>query len=96
MKYLPNHWLLTKGCESTSLFEKKKYQRLEAVENFKYLGSVISNKEFKPDIISRIAQATSDLYKIIYNITSMARTRMARLPWMIRTRFRVPRKFFPG
>ena len=30
----------------------------------------------------------------LYSITSMARTRMARLLWMIRTRFLVPRKFF--
>ena len=29
-----------------------------------------------------------------YSITSMARTRMARLPWMIRTLFSVPIKFF--
>ena len=28
------------------------------------------------------------------SITSMAQTRMARLPWMIRTRFSVPAKFF--
>ena len=30
----------------------------------------------------------------IYSITSVARTRMARLPWMIRTRFSVPTKSF--
>ena len=30
----------------------------------------------------------------IYGITSMARTRMARLPWMIRTLFSVPTKYF--
>ena len=29
-----------------------------------------------------------------YSITSTARTRMARLPWMIRTLFSVPTKFF--
>ena len=29
-----------------------------------------------------------------YSITSMARTRMARLQWMIRTRFSVPTKYF--
>ena len=29
-----------------------------------------------------------------YSITSMARTRMARLPWMIRTFFSVPTKSF--
>ena len=32
--------------------------------------------------------------KVNYSITLMARTRMARLPWMIRTLFSVPSKFF--
>ena len=31
---------------------------------------------------------------IVYSITSMARTWMARLPWMIQTRFSVPTKSF--
>ena len=31
----------------------------------------------------------------IYSITSMARTRMARLPWMIRTLFFSPYKILP-
>ena len=31
---------------------------------------------------------------LMYSITSMARTRMARLPWMIRTLFSVPTKSF--
>ena len=33
-------------------------------------------------------------YLLYYSITSMARTRMARLPWMIRTIFSVPTKSF--
>ena len=35
----------------------------------------------------------SEIY--IYSITSMARTRMARLPWMIRTLFFSPYKILP-
>ena len=35
------------------------------MENFKYMGSIISNKGFKPEIISRIAQTTSALFKVI-------------------------------
>ena len=31
-------------------------------------------------------------HRYLYSITSMARTRMARLPWMIRTLFSVPTK----
>ena len=34
---------------------KIKGQRLEEVENFKYLGSVTSNEGSKPKILSRIA-----------------------------------------
>ena len=37
---------------------KIKGQRLEEVENFKYLGAIISNKGSKPAILSRIAQTT--------------------------------------
>ena len=35
---------------------KIKDQRLEEVENFKYLGEIISNEGSKPKILSRIAQ----------------------------------------
>ena len=34
---------------------KIKGQRLEEVENFKYLGAIISNEGSKPEILSRIA-----------------------------------------
>ena len=36
-------------------------QRLEEVENFKYLGAIISNEGSKPKILSRIAQTTAAL-----------------------------------
>ena len=35
---------------------KIKGQSLEEVENFKYLGAIISNEGSKPEILSRIAQ----------------------------------------
>ena len=38
---------------------KIKGQRLEAVENFKYLGAIISNAGSKPEFLSRIAQTTA-------------------------------------
>ena len=38
---------------------KIKHQRLEVVEDSKYLGSVISNEGSKPEILSRIAQTTA-------------------------------------
>ena len=40
---------------------KIKGQMLEAVENFKYMGSTISNEGCKPEILSRIAQTTTAL-----------------------------------
>ena len=41
---------------------KIKGQRLEAVENFKCLGAIISNKGLKPEILSRIAQTTAAFF----------------------------------
>ena len=38
---------------------KIKGQRLEEVENFKYLGAIISHEGSKPKILSRIAQTTA-------------------------------------
>ena len=39
-------------------------QRLEEVENFKYLGAIISNEGLKPEILSRIAQTTAALSRL--------------------------------
>ena len=43
---------------------KIKGQRLEEVENFKYLGAIISNERSKPKILSRIAQTTAALSRL--------------------------------
>ena len=43
---------------------KIKGQRLEEVENFKYLGAIISNEDSKPEILSRIAQTTAALSRL--------------------------------
>ena len=43
---------------------KIKGQRLEEVENFKYLGAIVSNEGSKPEILSRIAQATAALSRL--------------------------------
>ena len=40
---------------------KIKGRRLEEVENFKYLGAIISNEGSKPEILSRIGQTTAAL-----------------------------------
>ena len=43
---------------------KIKGQRPEEVENFKYLGPIISNEESNPDIVFRIAQTTAALSRL--------------------------------
>ena len=43
---------------------KIKGQRLDEVENFKYLGAIISNEGSKPDLLSSIAQTTAALYRL--------------------------------
>ena len=69
-KVFTHQRLLTKECEHTYPHlclskQKAKDQRLEAVENLKYLELVISKKGFKPESNSRIAQTTATLYKVI-------------------------------
>ena len=64
---------------------KIKGQRLEEVENFKYLGAIISNEGSKPKILSRITQTTSVLswLKIIWgdkNILLASKVRLIYLP----------------
>ena len=43
---------------------KIKGQRLDEVENFKYLGAIISNEGSKPEILFRIAQTTAVLFRL--------------------------------
>ena len=44
-------------------------QKLETVTSFKYLGSVITDEGSRPEILSRIAQATAALTRL--NETSL-------------------------
>ena len=39
-------------------------QKLETITGFKYLGSVITDEGSKPEILSRIAQATAALSRL--------------------------------
>ena len=62
---------------------KIKGQRLEKVENVKYLGAIISNEGSKPEILSRIAQTTAALsrLKIIWrekNISLASKVKLMR------------------
>ena len=62
---------------------KIKGQRLEEVENFKYLGAIISNEGSKPEILSRTAQTTAALsrLKIVWrdkNISLASKVKLMR------------------
>ena len=62
---------------------KIKGQRLEEVENFKYLGAIICNEGSKPEILSRVAQTTATLsrLKIIWrdkNISLASKVKLMR------------------
>ena len=62
---------------------KIKGRRLEEMENFKYLGAIISSEGSKPDILSRIAQTTAALsrLKIIWkdkNISLASKVKLMR------------------
>ena len=62
---------------------KIKGQRLEEVENFKYLGAIIANEGSKPESLSRIAQTTAALsrLKIIWrdkNISLASKVKLMR------------------
>ena len=48
----------------TSREVKVKGQKLGTVTNFKYLGAVVSDDGSKPEVLSRIAQATASLTKL--------------------------------
>ena len=50
------------SCINTEI--KVKGQKLETVTSFKYLGSVIIDEGYKPDILSRIAQTTAALTRL--------------------------------
>ena len=49
-------------------------QNFETVTSFNYLGSVVSDEGFKPEILSRIAQMTAALtrLKLVWNERSIS------------------------
>ena len=55
------------------------------MENFKYLGAIISNEGSKPEILSRIAQITAALsrLKIIWRDKKISLASKVKLMWML-------------
>ena len=56
--------LMTNNTSGINIETKVNGQRLETVTSFKYLGSVITNEGSKPEILSRIAEATAALTRL--------------------------------
>ena len=56
--------LMTNNTSSINTEIKVNGQKLETVTSFKYLGSVIADEGSKPEILSRIAQATAALTRL--------------------------------
>ena len=56
--------MMTNNTSSINKEIKVNGQKLEADTKFKYLGSVVSDKGSKPEILPRIAQMTAALTKL--------------------------------
>ena len=56
--------LMTNNTSGINTEVKIDGQKLETVTSFKYLGSVITDEGSKPEILSRIAQATAALTRL--------------------------------
>ena len=53
--------LMTNSASDIQREIKVKGQKLGTVTSFKYLGAVVSDDDSKPEVLSRIAQATATL-----------------------------------
>ena len=56
--------LMTNNTSGINTQIKMNGRKLETVTSFKYLGSVITDEGFKPEILSRIAQTTAALTRL--------------------------------
>ena len=56
--------MMTNNTSDINTEIKVRGQKLEIVTSFKYLGSVTTDEGSKPDILSRIAQATAALTRL--------------------------------
>ena len=66
--------LMTNNTSSINAEIKVNGQKLGTVTSFKYLGSVITDEGSKPEILSRIAQATAALTRLkpVWNDNSIS------------------------
>ena len=73
--------LMTNNTSGINTEIKVNGQKLETVTSFKYLGSVITDEGSKPEILSRIAQATAALTRLkpVWNDKSICLSSKIRL-----------------
>ena len=73
--------LMTSDTSGIKTEIKVNGQKLETVTSFKYLGSVITDEGFKPEILSRIAQTTGALTRLkpVLNYRSISLSSKIRL-----------------
>ena len=73
--------LMTNNTSGINTEIKVNRRKLETVTSFKYLGSVITDEGSKPEILSRIAQATAALTRLkpVWNDRSISLSSKIRL-----------------
>ena len=73
--------LMTNNTTGINTEIKVNGQKLEIVTSFKYLGSVTTDEGSKPEMLSRIAQATAALasFKPVWNDRSISLSSKIRL-----------------
>ena len=74
---------MTNNTSGTNNEIKVNGQRLETATSFKYLGSVVSDRSSKPEILSKIAQTTAALTRLkpVCNDSSTSISSKIRLMW---------------
>ena len=73
--------LMTNNTSGINTEIKVNGQKFETVRSFKYLGSFITDEGSKPEILSRIAQATAALTRLkpVWNDRSVSRSSKIRM-----------------
>ena len=73
--------LMTNNTSGINTEIKVNGQKLETVTSFQYLGSVVTDEGFKPEILSRIAQTTAALTRLkpVWNDRSISLSSKIRL-----------------